>query len=249
MQARAVNKYREAFDVYIGRGSMWGNPYVMANKSDVERHRVIQLYKLHLNKQIESGDITRADLESLRGKRLGCFCKPKSCHGDYLAEIVNNLTQEQTMPGRIEEFQGVHRFLSNFAPSPITYKYQPAFGEPIVVTSPTVEHAYQAYKAATVETFEHINAASSPDEAKRRGRRIDTLRNKWDEHKLKVMKYLVLKKFTQNEALAQKLLATGDMELVEGNDWNDTFWGVCRGRGENHLGKILMEVRESIRNG
>lgn len=46
-----------------------------------------------------------------------------------------------------------------------------------------------------------------------------------------------------------RLLATGSAELIEGNVWNDTFWGVCRGRGQNHLGRILMEVRDGLRGG
>lgn len=48
--------------------------------------------------------------------------------------------------------------------------------------------------------------------------------------------------------LKEMLLATGDEELVEGNYWHDTIWGVCDGVGENHLGKMLMEIREDLRN-
>ena len=46
--------------------------------------------------------------------------------------------------------------------------------------------------------------------------------------------------------LRTKLADTEDEELIEGNTWNDTYWGVCRGVGENHLGKLLMEVREML---
>ena len=53
-------------------------------------------------------------------------------------------------------------------------------------------------------------------------------------------------KFTQNPELAEKLLATGEQELVEGNNWNDTFWGMCRGKGKNMLGNILMKIREEL---
>jgi len=56
----------------------------------------------------------------------------------------------------------------------------------------------------------------------------------------------VREKFKQ-EDLKQMLLDTGDQELVEGNTWNDTFWGVCRGEGQNNLGKILMKVRMELR--
>jgi predicted NAD-dependent protein-ADP-ribosyltransferase YbiA (DUF1768 family) len=60
------------------------------------------------------------------------------------------------------------------------------------------------------------------------------------------MEELVRRKFADPE-LAEKLLATGDEELVEGNTWNDRFWGVCRGEGRNELGKILMRVRAELR--
>ncbi len=53
-------------------------------------------------------------------------------------------------------------------------------------------------------------------------------------------------KFTRHFDLREKLLATGDRKLVEGNTWGDTFWGVCRGNGKNHLGKILMKIRAEL---
>ena len=59
---------------------------------------------------------------------------------------------------------------------------------------------------------------------------------------LDVMRDLVVQKFS--DPLLQSLLeTTGDEELIEGNHWGDVFWGVCKGVGENHLGKILMKVR------
>lgn len=63
------------------------------------------------------------------------------------------------------------------------------------------------------------------------------------------MRQLVTDKFTRSNELRRRLLATEDAELVEGNAWNDTFWGVCRGNGQNHLGRILMEVRDGLRDG
>ena len=59
------------------------------------------------------------------------------------------------------------------------------------------------------------------------------------------MRDLLRNKFSEPD-LAARLLATGSTELIEGNNWNDTFWGVCRGRGRNMLGQLLMEVREEI---
>ena len=71
----------------------------------------------------------------------------------------------------------------------------------------------------------------------------------WDTYKkFMLMKRLLKMKFAIPE-LKEMLLATGDEELVEGNYWHDTIWGVCDGVGENHLGKMLMEIREDLRNG
>lgn len=79
-----VNKYKDEYDIYIGRGSKWGNPFPMKNKSDEERERVIEEYRKHLWKQISSGEVTKEELVELKGKRLACFCKPLSCHGDVI---------------------------------------------------------------------------------------------------------------------------------------------------------------------
>ncbi len=81
-----VNKYKAPFDVYIGRGSMWGNPYPITNTSD--RATVIAKYRIYLNGQLNHGDVTIADLQALNGKTLGCFCKPQPCHGDIIVKAV-----------------------------------------------------------------------------------------------------------------------------------------------------------------
>ena len=69
----------------------------------------------------------------------------------------------------------------------------------------------------------------------------------WEEVKDQIMYEICLAKFTQNEELKEKLLATGNEELVEGNTWHDTYWGVCNRRGKNKLGKILMRVRSELK--
>ena len=58
---------------------------------------------------------------------------------------------------------------------------------------------------------------------------------------------VVTSKFKHNPRLLTKLLATGDAHIEEGNYWNDTYWGVCKGEGYNHLGRILMQVRGELR--
>lgn len=72
-------------------------------------------------------------------------------------------------------------------------------------------------------------------------------RRDWEHVKLKVMEDLVTLKFFAHPELAEKLVETGDEELAEVNWWNDRFWGICQGKGCNHLGKILMKVREELK--
>jgi ribA/ribD-fused uncharacterized protein len=143
----------------------------------------------------------------------------------------------------ISRFKGEYAFLSNFYPSPI--KVTEKGGEPVIVY-PTVEHAYQAAKTNDAKTKRLIAAKDTPGKAKRAGGKRGIIRDLdqdvWESKKLPVMLSLIIAKFS-NPVLGKQLLATGDEELVEGNNWNDTFWGVCRGQGQNHLGKILMQVR------
>jgi ribA/ribD-fused uncharacterized protein len=138
----------------------------------------------------------------------------------------------------IRRFDGEHAFLSNFHPSPIM--------TPTGLAFPTAEHLYQALKTNDLAWFERIRLASTPGMAKHFGRAAPRV-NGWDEMKVRVMRGVLRAKFTQNVDLLQKLLATGDAGLIEGNTWGDRFWGVCRGEGENHLGKLLMELREEMR--
>lgn len=91
-----VNKYKEDYDVYIGRGSKWGNPYTLnPDKSGFETisctglEVCIDQYGDHLWEMIKDGRVTIDELIALDGKRLGCFCKPKPCHGDVIVRAVN----------------------------------------------------------------------------------------------------------------------------------------------------------------
>ena len=91
--------------------------------------------------------------------------------------------------------------------------------------------------------FQNLN----PSKSKALGRKV-TLREDWDEVKNRVMLEIVRNKFKQNPELKEKLIATGDAYLEEGNWWGDRTWGVCNGVGENRLGKILMKVRDELKN-
>ena len=134
----------------------------------------------------------------------------------------------------ITRFSGQYDFLSNFYPCKILYEG---------IEYPSTEHAYQAQKTLDNNIRKEIASLSTPGESKRAGRNL-TIRKDWNEVRVGVMYELNLIKYSQSNDLKQKLLATGKVDLIEGNHWNDTFWGVCKGKGKNMLGKILMSIRQ-----
>lgn len=82
---RVVNVRQESYDIYIGRGSKWGNPFVVGK--DGTREQVITRYEEWILSQPE----LYKSLHELKDKILGCYCKPKACHGDVLAHLVDQL--------------------------------------------------------------------------------------------------------------------------------------------------------------
>ncbi|MDZ8188824.1 MAG: NADAR domain-containing protein [Nostoc sp. ChiSLP02] len=116
---------------------------------------------------------------------------------------------------------------------------------------PTVEHYYQAQKFVGTKDaviIPFIHAAATPEEAAALGRcSTRQLRRDWDLVKTEVMREAVLKKFLTHTDIQEVLLRTGDEMLVE-NSPTDYFWGCGANKtGQNHLGKILISVREEIR--
>jgi ribA/ribD-fused uncharacterized protein len=137
---------------------------------------------------------------------------------------------------KIESFKGINEFLSNFYNAPVEY-------EGILYLNN--EAAFQSAKVLVKE--ERIKFANiQPNIAKSLGRKVK-LRKDWEQVKDKVMYDCVKDKFERNEELGKKLLGTGQAQLIEGNWWNDDYWGVCKGKGQNKLGKILMQVREELK--
>lgn len=130
-------------------------------------------------------------------------------------------------------FRDKYFFLSNF------YAVEIKYGD---FTFPSVEHAYQAAKSTRWSTRKTISRMASAAAAKRFGRTIQ-IRPDWDKVKLQVMEELLRIKFSK-PMMRLALLETGDAMLEEGNDHRDTFWGVYRGYGHNHLGNILMKLRD-----
>ena len=135
----------------------------------------------------------------------------------------------------IKSFRGSNEFLSNM---------YPCWAWLDGVSYPSVEHAFQAAKTLDLEK-RRLFQVCPVKAAKKEGRLVD-LRPDWEKVKLDIMYSLLKSKFSDAE-LKQKLLETGDKQLIEGNTWNDTYWGVCKGVGENHLGKLLMQVRSELR--
>ena len=136
----------------------------------------------------------------------------------------------------IDRFTDEYFFLNNFYESKVTFEG---------ITYLNNEAAFQAMKTLD-ESERRSFAGLDPDSAKRAGRKV-SLRSDWEEVKTDLMYEICKAKFTQNKELTEKLLATGDEELVEGNDRNDRIWGKVNGQGENRLGIILMKVREELR--
>lgn len=138
----------------------------------------------------------------------------------------------------INEFKGEYRFLSNFFMTDVMFEG---------VIYPSSEHAYMAAKTTRDDVRQAIRKCGSPAEAKKMGRNVN-LRPGWEQMKGHVMYYILLDKFTRNEIIKAKLLATGDQELIEGNWWGDKTWGVClkTNQGKNLLGKTLMRIRDEL---
>lgn len=136
----------------------------------------------------------------------------------------------------ITQFKDRYRFLSNFWMAPVKYDG---------VDYCSVEHGYQAAKTLDEIWRDKIRAQMSPGMAKKIGKKVP-VREDWDAIKLSVMEDLVRQKFTNSIVLRRWLLETGNQKLVEGNAWGDTFWGVYKGVGENHLGEILMKIRKEL---
>lgn len=135
----------------------------------------------------------------------------------------------------ITTFKGKNEFLSNFFFTPIVYEG---------ITFPTSEHAFQAAKTLDLGERQRIANLTKPGQAKYAGKRVQ-LREGWNQIRTSIMQTILQIKFS-HPTLKQALLDTGTASLVEGNSWNDTFWGVCKGKEQNHLGRLLEKIRSEL---
>lgn len=225
---RIVHYKEEPYDVYIGRPSKWGNPYLIGR--DGTREEVISKY----GQWIYTQPNVLYSVNKLRDKTLGCSCRPLSCHGDVFIKILDDT---------ISSFKGGYRFLSNFYPVDIFYDGK---------VYPSSEHLYQALKTHDLENREKVRLCSTPLQAKRLGYKIK-IRPDWESIKFDCMVKMLLLKFKQNRNLLLDLLGTGERLLIEGNTWHDNEWGSCvcyrclDKNGKNLLGRALMLVRSILK--
>ena len=139
----------------------------------------------------------------------------------------------------IREFQGEFRWLSNFTPCKVVLDGI-EFG--------SVEHAYMSAKSRDPRWKHLCTTTRSPGFIKKESRKVQLI-DGWDVVKFEVMRKCLEQKFNQ-EPFRSKLIATGTQHIQEGNWWGDKIWGVClkTGEGENHLGKMIMEIRKGLTN-
>lgn len=215
-------------------------------KEIIEKKKIIRYYRDMEERSLNAVDQIYARVMS-RVNEVGV---------DY-----TNLEKENT----ISDFHGT--FLSNFYVAPVTLNN---------VVYPTVEHAYQSAKFFNLDWNKiQAEAKDEIKEAlKCRGyvepvvygnelfadstmtagnikiiadilRKYDYVDKDWEDQRIKIMIELLLQKFGEQE-MFDKLQETGNKELVEGNNWGDTLWGVSEGKGRNILGVILMDIRHNI---
>lgn len=134
------------------------------------------------------------------------------------------------------KFRGEFYFLSNMCPAPITVNFN---GEILKFTCS--ESLYQALKCPSRI---HEFVALDGYQAKRLGKTVK-IRDDWNEVRIPIMRKILSVKFTQHPELLARLKNI-KTPIEEENHWGDVFWGTCNGHGENMLGKLLMEIRDTF---
>jgi hypothetical protein len=219
---------------------------------DQDLFRHVEVEDLMRAESIQTPDVLkvaeqnrRADLDAKRAKQEEENAVNKAKQDmekadEFKARTLRVIEQISREPITSFRYQRDIDFLSNMTKSPIVING---------VQYPTAEHAFQALKFEDARIQRAIAEASTGAKAKTLGRtREYPIRQDWDTARVEVMEQVVLEKFKQNKLLGEKLLATGDTQLIEGNTWNDRFWGVPEnGKGANLLGQVLMNVRRMLR--
>lgn len=225
----------------VGEG-LFNESYALPTKDRQLKTLPLEEIKKHVDKFIECAN-QNPELDFFV-TRVGCGLAGYT--DSDVAPMFENVPINVELPHKwgkpknpmvIDSFFGPNRYLSNYWLVEV---------ELYGVKYPSVEHAYQAAKSMDPAYQQSIRDAETPGKAKKLGKTA-VLRPDWESVKVDFMRYLVWNKFSTNESLKNKLLATGDAQLIEGNNWGDVFWGVCKGQGHNWLGQILMETRQRLR--
>jgi ribA/ribD-fused uncharacterized protein len=237
------NKHKdpaEPSDIYIGRGSPLGNPWSHMDGTKAKykvktREEAVGKYRIWFKEQIRSGNpqvcnaFNEIFIRYLKKEDFGlmCYCQPLLCHGHVLIEEV-----EKT------------RWVANWFSNMRSFD-EPLYYQGIAFNAP--ENFYQAMKIDKDDVFLRKHIASMYPQASKKTIRQYGLREDWtQEMALKVMRYALEHKFAPGTSWRKKLDNTEGSYIVEWNNWNDTFWGkdIFSEEGENHLGKILMSIRD-----
>lgn len=237
----AVKRYGARRGVGEGRT---GNAYAIPTKDaalcvlpldDIERRTLTFLDYAHRNPQL-TFELTAigCGLTGYSPSQIAPFFVRATPNVSLPTEFLSALGRGKHV-ATIQQFRDEYDWLSNFYPARVRHRDW---------VYPTVEHGFQATKTVIQSEREWVQGARTPGEAKRRGKVI-TLRPGWNNIRDRVMLHFVQRKF-EHPSLAERLMLTGQAELIEGNTWGDRYWGVCGGRGQNKLGHILMRVRADL---
>jgi predicted NAD-dependent protein-ADP-ribosyltransferase YbiA (DUF1768 family) len=250
-----------------GQSGLLGNPFA-ANVTHSNRDEVCNKFEIYFKESMayEHSVLKKrvnelVEIAKTQDIELACFCQSpkdvvkKRCHTEAIKAYIEQQLEEFKMSkskdviidGMNQRQIGIIRPIINQMDCIPSFRNELAFlsnmydsvikSEQYQCTFLNAESAYQAMKNPEyIHNFRNIDGY----EAKRLGKQVE-LRSDWNEVKLSIMEKILRAKF-QGELL-QKLLAVKG-EIVERNNWEDSYWGVCTGKGENHLGKLLMKIRD-----
>ena len=219
-----------------------GNKFYM--KTEADRNKVCDYYANWFNAKVNNNDISvMQELNRIliiarnNDIALGCWCYPKRCHSETIkAWLENNLNNKGAdNMNVIDSFRNEFSFLSNMYTCNIKFRD---------MEFSCSEALFQALKCKTTEEMKAFVGIDGK-KAKALGRKVK-LRDDWNNYRIRAMQIALVCKFAQNPELLIKLRNTGNAMLIEGNNWNDTFWGKCNGKGLNHLGLMLMKIRAKL---